>query len=235
MKYGPSIPTNNLVLCLDAADKNSYSGSGILWYDVSGNNNNGTLTNGPTFNSSNQGNIVLDGTNDYVDCGTSSLLNITSSLSVNIWTYLTSTPSAIYNPSFVDKWDWINNKRSFVLGTEAGSSSAYISYDGLFDNRIVCYGTAPSLNIWENYLMTYDGQTLRLYKNGSFITSSAFNQTRNIYDNLSTNVFLGRSRGTEGSVRYITGKISNVQICNRALSATEILQMYNATKGRFGL
>ena len=63
---GPRIVSNGLVLALDAADKNSYPGSGITWRDVSGNNNNGTLTNGPTFDSSNGGSIVFDGTNDFV-------------------------------------------------------------------------------------------------------------------------------------------------------------------------
>ena len=61
---GPSIVTSGLVLSLDAADKNSYPGSGTTWADLSGNTNNGTLTNGPTFSSANQGSIVFDGVDD---------------------------------------------------------------------------------------------------------------------------------------------------------------------------
>ena len=60
------IVTNGLVLSLDAADRNSYPGTGTTWRDMSGNGNNGTLTDGPTFNSNNGGSIVFDGTNDYV-------------------------------------------------------------------------------------------------------------------------------------------------------------------------
>ena len=63
---GPDIVENGLVLHLDAADSNSYPGSGTVWTDLSGNGYNGTLTNGPTFSSSNRGGIVLDGTNDYI-------------------------------------------------------------------------------------------------------------------------------------------------------------------------
>ena len=64
--YGPKIITDGLVLCLDAADQNSYSGSGNTWTDLSGNGNNGTLINGPTFTSENYGSIIFDGSNDYM-------------------------------------------------------------------------------------------------------------------------------------------------------------------------
>ncbi len=63
---GPDLITNGLVLALDAADKNSYLGSGTSWYDLSGNGNTGALTNSPTFNSSNGGSIAFDGTNQCV-------------------------------------------------------------------------------------------------------------------------------------------------------------------------
>ncbi len=59
--HSPKLVTSGLVLCLDAANKLSYPGSGTSWYDLSGNNYNGTLTNGPTFNNGNGGSIVFDG------------------------------------------------------------------------------------------------------------------------------------------------------------------------------
>ena len=73
---GPKIVTNGLVLALDAADKNSYVGSGTTWKDLSGNSFNGTLTNGPTFSNTNGGAIVFDGTNDYVNVLDNSTLDI---------------------------------------------------------------------------------------------------------------------------------------------------------------
>jgi len=63
---GPKIVRDGLVLCLDAADKNSYSGAGTIWKDLSSLNNNGTLTNGPTYSSINNGSVVFDGIDDYV-------------------------------------------------------------------------------------------------------------------------------------------------------------------------
>ena len=67
ISYNPKIVTNGLILNLDAGNKKSYSGSGSVWYDLSGNNNNTVLTNGPTFSNTNSGNIVFDGIDDYVN------------------------------------------------------------------------------------------------------------------------------------------------------------------------
>ena len=66
IKHSPRIVTDGLVLYLDAANTKSYPGSGTTWTDISGKSNNGTLTNGPTFDSGNKGTIVFDGSNDYV-------------------------------------------------------------------------------------------------------------------------------------------------------------------------
>lgn len=91
ISYYGGIVTNGLVLALDAAKKDSYPGSGTVWRDISGNGNNGTLTNGPTFNSGNGGSIVFDGVDDYVEYGLitqmSNLINIT----VSYWYYPTTT------------------------------------------------------------------------------------------------------------------------------------------------
>ena len=85
MNYGPKTVTNGLVFCVDAADKNSYSGTGTTWNDISGNGNNGTLTNGPTFNGSNLGNIVFDGTDDYTSTNLDLSWNNTNSVSISMW------------------------------------------------------------------------------------------------------------------------------------------------------
>jgi hypothetical protein len=71
LSHSPSIATNGLVLCLDAANRKSYPGSGTTWTDLSGNGNNGTLTNGPTYSSANGGSLSFDGTNDVVNSTTS--------------------------------------------------------------------------------------------------------------------------------------------------------------------
>ena len=65
LSHSPSLVMNGLVLCLDAGNSKSYPGTGTTWTDLSGNGNNGTLTNGPTYSSANGGSLVFDGTNDY--------------------------------------------------------------------------------------------------------------------------------------------------------------------------
>ena len=84
--YEPII-TNGLVLNLDAGFSTSYPTTGTTLYDISSNGNNSTLMNGPTYNS---GSIILDGSNDYIDCGNGSSLQITGSITVETWVYLTS-------------------------------------------------------------------------------------------------------------------------------------------------
>ena len=81
LSHSPRIVTDGLVFCVDAGDKMSYPGAGTTWTDLSKNRNNGTLTNGPTFDSANGGSIVFDGTNDRVDCGNSTSLNFGNSSS----------------------------------------------------------------------------------------------------------------------------------------------------------
>jgi len=95
---GPKLVTNGLVFCVDAADKNSYIGSGTTWTDVSGNAYNGTLTNGPTFNGSNGGGIVFDGVDDYAD----------------LWYHLVATGAN-------------GSQKTYINGVQAGSNTIALS------------------------------------------------------------------------------------------------------------
>ena len=80
--YSPKIVTDGLVLALDAANRKSYNSGSTTWYDLSGNNNNGTLYNGPTFNSANSGSIVFDGVDDY---STSFISSPGSNFTISFW------------------------------------------------------------------------------------------------------------------------------------------------------
>jgi hypothetical protein len=80
---GPHIVTDGLILSLDAANNKSYPRSGTTWNDLSGNGNNGTLVNGPTFSSANGGSIVFDGTNDVVS--TTLVQTFVNELTVETW------------------------------------------------------------------------------------------------------------------------------------------------------
>jgi hypothetical protein len=91
--HSPKIVTSGLVLCLDAANKLSYPGTGTSWYDLSGNANTGTLTNGPTFSVANMGSIVFDGVDDYVNIPNNSSFNVTDNISVEMWVRIETTQS----------------------------------------------------------------------------------------------------------------------------------------------
>ena len=103
--YSPKIITDGLVLCLDAGDGKSYSGSGTTWTDRSGNGYNGTLTNGPTFDSSNGGNIVFAG-DDYVDCGLSSFQPTEMTLSVWVKKTTSNTSGVIVKGNVNESTEW---------------------------------------------------------------------------------------------------------------------------------
>ena len=87
---GPKIVTNGLVLALDAADRNSYLGSGTTWTDLRGNNNTGVLTNGPTFNASNRGSISFDGINQCVVVNSNASILPTTAYTKVAWFYATN-------------------------------------------------------------------------------------------------------------------------------------------------
>jgi hypothetical protein len=98
--YSPRIVTDGLVLYLDAANPRSYPGSGTTWSDLSRGGNNGVLTNGPTFNSANNGSIVFDGTNDFIQCSNRTTINLGLTIETVIkTTSSTSTKSYIGDAS----------------------------------------------------------------------------------------------------------------------------------------
>jgi len=217
---GPTTVTNGLVLALDAADKNSYPGSGTSWFDLSGNNNTGTLTNGPTFNSGNGGSIVFDGADDYVQTSNTSFNS--STIAVSVWINRSTTATTFP-----------------VIASKEGVSSGWILHiintNKIFwkinNNNSTAITTTASLTVglWYNIVGIYTGSQLAVYING--ILDSTTSDNTGINSN-STALRIGEYQTTGNAYK---GNIANIQIYNRALSATEILQNYNATKTRFGL
>ena len=91
---GDNIVTDNMVVYLDAGNNSSYSGSGALWYDISGNSNNFSLANGPTYSSSDGGAIVFDGTNDFAVSATNAswfAFGTSNDYSYGVWAKMDST------------------------------------------------------------------------------------------------------------------------------------------------
>ena len=218
--YNPKIVTDGLVLCLDAANRKSYPGSGNTWTDLSGLGNNGTLTNGPTFSNNS---IVFDGVDDFVPCGNSSSLSFTNSFSLSIWCSSNN----------------LSGYRSPIMKT---TSSNWADGYGIFQYQNVMYFY---VNLWNgaqtvsvprsvyaitNWIGTYDGTKLRLYENG-LLVSEGSSFTSNV-NNSNNNLEIGRGGG---SAFNWSGSISNFTVHNRALSAIEIQQNFQALRGRYGI
>jgi len=231
-----NIVTSGLVLYLDAAINNSYPQSGTTWYDLSGNNYHGTLTNGPVFSNENGGAIVFDGSNNYVSLPTftpASSLGIT----INVWANFTTIPSSspsyprlieLKNPS---GWGIPTDMFTF-LAFQTTNDIAFSSYKlSPFGASQANLAGAAAINSWKMYTGVADSSTIKVYSNGSLLASS-INSNFPGSSSMNSN-FIGRAN--DPSSAYLNGKISSVSIYNRLLSDSEILQNYNATKSRFGL
>ena len=206
----PAFVTTGLKLNLDASTTSSYPGSGTTWTDISGSGNNGTLVNGPTYNSANNGSISFDGVDDYVNCG---------------------TPSISVGKITVSAWVKINSGSRFQHIVDSSSDSWHLAI--LNDNRPYFFNgssyhtAAPILEVNKWYLITgVQGTTLDIYINGVLGQSIATNA--NVTTN---NINIGRWQLYS---RPLNGNIAQVLINNIALSQAEILQFFNATKAKYG-
>ena len=218
--YNPKIVTNGLVICLDAANRRSYPGSGTVWRDLAG-SNNGTLTNGPTFNSANRGSIVFDGVDDFVQISAS--FNITTATFV-VWLRRNGNQNT---------YDGI----LFSRGTNITGISFYTSNQlgYTWNNAVNTYTWNSSLIVPDltwcmcAISITSNSATAYLYQSTGLTTATNIvSHTSTILDDIK----IGQD---DFGSRFFTGDVAQAQIYNRALTSTEILQNYNATKGRFGL
>jgi hypothetical protein len=217
--YTGGIVTNGLVLNLDAAKTDSYPGTGTTWRDLSGNGNNGTLTNGPTFNSANGGSIVFDGSNDYVIVNDSTSLNQLSGLTISAWVNKKTGAIRIAGK-------WADLKYNYIVREISGVLQFYIWTTSIAGGNI---GITP-IQGWNLYTCTWDGTTMRAYLNTTQ-SSTTYTKTGNI-SLVGANLIIGAQYDI---TEFTDQSMALMQIYNRALSATEILQNYNATKSRFGI
>jgi hypothetical protein len=220
--YGPKLITDGLVLCLDAADSLSYPGSGTTWTDLSGNSNNGTLTNGPTYSSTNGGSIVFDGSNDYVDCGNSSNLSITVG---TVCAWFKKSHGSGYK-GLVDKGR--DGYGAWSLNVDETANTATFKAHISGNSRLIVASSSYGNDTWTYVCGVYDGTNLLIYQNGTLSNSASYSGT------IGTNSESVRV-GSANDGLYFNGNIVQVQIYNKALTAAEIQQNFNALRGRFGI
>ena len=225
LAHSPRIVTDGLVLALDAANTKSYPGSGTTWTDLSGEGNNGTIS-GATYTSGVDGYFDFDGTNDSVtiDSGIRSTVGqfvATSSnpFSISVW----------FEPTTSD------TDRNCIFSKSNGfgsSGNIYLEYSGTNLTAVIRglgnsdFYTSLSNNTWHEVTLCWDGTTFKSYVNGSFVS----NLNKGTASSQDVDVKIGNSgNGNEP----FDGKISNVKVYTKGLTATEVAQNYNALKGRY--
>ena len=223
--YNPrSIVTDGLVLCLDAANKRSYPGTGTTWTDIIG-SNIGTLTNGLAFDAANAGRLIFDGTDDYVALSNSMIdpnEDWTFFFSINRSATQTSTIICGPNQSLQVRIDgtgyWVDHWQ--VIHSTVGGVVRFTNFGprGSSDR---------SLGVWYNAAITKSSYTYSLYIDGEF--NQSVTDGSSVTFNNSPNEIGSRTAHAE----FLAGKLSNLSFYNRALTAAEILQNYEATKARY--
>ena len=220
---GPDIKEDGLVLALDAGNSKSYPGSGTTWTDMSTNGNTGTLVNGVGYSGSNGGALVFDGVDDYVSVSSISF----STFTYQGWVYNTPSGSA-------GDFGYFHTGGTFGLaiseGGNHGEGGGSITGDFYYYNSsnavVLNYNLSP--NVWVNVASVINGssKTLQLYINGSL------QSTTNVTNTQSSITEFGRY---SGNAHYFNGRVSNTSIYNRALTAAEVQQNFNATRSRFSI
>ena len=235
--YNPKIVTDNLVLALDAANVKSYPGSGTTWTDLSGKGNNGTLVNGPTFNSGNSGSIDLDGTNDYVQVSASSDLNFgTGNFTIEGWFNKDATTG---NQALVcsNKYYINGNNGNWILRISSATQIALATYDGTANEEYSEFSASTSLNTWHHFALVREGtgtNETKFYLDG--VLKGSMTVSKSLTDAGTNGLRIGEESDSGPGNAPFNGKISNIKIYKgKALTLAEIEQNFNAFKGRFGL
>ena len=232
LSYNPSSVSDGIVLYLDAANPRSYAGTGTTWYDISGNSNNATFVDSPSYLSVPQPYFNFDGSNDYMRIVRSPSMSPTSGLTQEVWFNYPSIPTTAI---FIGLQYGASTNNTYALWKEnATTIMGGVNTSGSFS--AIGTGTTNLVgNRWYHLVHTYDGSTQKLYLDGVLMTTGSQSGTIQ-YDANNTRVLIGaddNSGYNSGASYPHPGKMGQVRIYNRGLSAAEVLKNYNAQRKRY--
>ena len=233
--YNPRIVTENLVFCVDAANIRSYPKTGTTWTDLKG-GNDGTLTNmtpANNYSSDNGGVFTFDGTDEYINVGNNSDLQITGEITVSAWI----KAGVQSNMGIAGKYASTGGQRGYLIATNQSSDNRKItwyyqrtasSFNGL--DSVTSISDVLDSN-WHFVLCTFIPSTsANIYIDGEFDIADTDGIQSSIANNTSSFDIGTHNQGTQYS---FTGSIASVSVYNRALTADEVRQNYLATKERY--
>ena len=239
---------DGLVLNFDAGASTSYPGSGTSWTDLSGNGNNGTLVNGVGFDSDYGGSLSFDGSNQYISLGGAPESLKLTDFSLYCWfqwktggsTTSTGSGGVTFYPIITkgrgENGSEGNNKDmnyGFGIDTSSNIAADFEDFDTGGNHPIT--GTTTILkDTWYNVTVTYDGISWKIYINGNLSDSLTVNETPR-YDSIQHNAIGTAMLSTGSPEGYFSGKIAISSIYNKALTASEVSQNFNALRSRFGI
>lgn len=222
------IVTTGLQVNLDAGNRASYSGSGTTWTDLTGNGRNATLFNTPTYSSANNG--YLNFVAASLQYATVANIGSINRWTVEAWFRPTASLSGIVTSVVSNEFN--GSVLNFSLGTNRAPTSYNLCagfYDGAWRTTA---GYAPTLNQWVQVVGVYDGTTITQYTNGASLNTLTYTGTPTSGGAIR---IARRWDETLTSTNFYTGDISIIRIYNVALSAAQVLQNYNAVRGRYAL
>lgn len=232
--HSPVVITNGLVFCLDAANTKSYPGTGTTWIDLCSSGTNATLVGSPALSS---GSFTMNGSTTYVDTGYKFLRNYDNG-TISIWAKADNTAVIghfYYEGSGGDGFG-TEIECHMTSGNPANGIGIWFPTSG---GGIWSSGTSMPNNTWFNAVLTYSytsgntSATIAAYFNGNLNSSTTVTPNRSFTGG---NSLLGRPEGYGSTpARSFSGSISKFYFYNRVLSAKEILQNFNAVRGRYGI
>jgi hypothetical protein len=248
----PSLVTSGLILNLDASNTSSYSGTGTTWTDLSGNSLNATLSNGPTYRTSNSGYFQFDGINDAASISYNTLLDPANTFrdepfTISGWVKFNGANGG----TFINKGDNGNASiETYTVDIRPNGLSLTLWSDSNNVVTIRTSGLTLNSGTWYHFSINYTGDT------GNTIYQTSYTGTTKLYiDSVeysttvtmtgtypkmhvqNSPIFIG-SFGQVGSANSywataFNGSIAQILMYNRQLTSTEVLQNYNSTKSKF--